>query len=150
MVNPGGCGSVELVILALLALLGFSLFVPVTAETVYPTVVPPTPIAGSAVIIWNVLDRGNAAAEAVEIWNGGDAVDLAGWMLVEQGGATFVFPSIILSSGATLRIYTGSGTNTPTALYWGQPAALFSPGESITLLDAIGSTRAVFQIGEAR
>jgi hypothetical protein len=67
-------------------------------------------------------NAGNVNEEWVEIVNAGaTAVDLAGWTVHDEGSNyTYTFPSLTLASGASVKLHTGSGVNTPTDVYWGQ------------------------------
>jgi hypothetical protein len=54
--------------------------------------------------------------------NGSKAIALTGYVLhdVPRAGSTnrFVFPRFTLRPGKSVRVHTGSGTNTATDLYW--------------------------------
>jgi len=58
--------------------------------------------------------------------NGVESVDLTGWILKDEAGHTFKFPSFILEAGATVTIHTGSGEDTQTDLYWGSGRAIWN------------------------
>jgi len=61
-------------------------------------------------------------------------------MLKDEAGHTFTFPSIILDPGETVTIYSGSGVNTYTKLYWGSSKAIWNNnGDTIFLYDANGN-----------
>ncbi len=63
--------------------------------------------------------------EYIVIRNSGSrGVSLTGWVLhdVARAGVTnrYVFPSFTLRPGKSVRVHTGSGTNSATDLYWGK------------------------------
>ena len=65
-------------------------------------------------------DRVAPNGEWVELTNEGDtAVDMDGYTLRDAGLHTYTFGSVVLAPGATVHVYSGRGTDTPTELYWG-------------------------------
>ena len=53
--------------------------------------------------------------------------DLTGHYIKDNAGDRFDFPSgTMLSQGQPIRVYSGSGTNSATALYWGQAHGIYS------------------------
>ncbi len=85
-------------------------------------------------------DRYNLNGEYVVIKNYEDeAVNLKGWKLRDEYGHTYVFPSVTIPSGGTITIYTGSGTDTETELYWGSDWPIWNnDGDSAYLYDSYG------------
>jgi|GEM_PF-1150428 len=72
-------------------------------------------------------DWNNLNDEYVAIKNVGcAALSLTGWRLMDLAGHTFIFPGFSLNPGATVTVYTGSGTNTATALYWGSGSPIWN------------------------
>ena len=72
-------------------------------------------------------DYDNLNGEYVTIQNSGsENVDLSGWRLVDAASHTFTFPSFTLAPGSTVTVYTGSGTNTQTSLYWGSSSPIWN------------------------
>jgi len=72
-------------------------------------------------------DWDNLNDEYIIIRNLGDtAMSLTGWQLVDLVGHTFTFPEFSLNPGGTITVYTGSGTNTATALYWGSGSPIWN------------------------
>jgi hypothetical protein len=68
-----------------------------------------------------------------------EVVSLTGWTLVDTAGHTFTFPEFELASRASVRVHTGSGTNTPADLFWDRGAAVWNDsGDSVRLLDGDG------------
>ena len=86
-------------------------------------------------------DNYNLNDEYVVIKNVGNTlVSLEGWILKDEAGHTFVFPSIILDSGGTVTIYSGSGVNTDNELYWTSSRAIWNnDGDTAFLYDANGN-----------
>ena len=73
--------------------------------------------------------------EYVVIKNVGDtSMNLEGWILKDETGHTFVFPSIILDPRETVTIYSGSSVNTDNELYWGSSRAIWNNNENTILL----------------
>jgi len=86
-------------------------------------------------------DNYNLNDEYVVIKNVGNTlVNLEGWILKDEAGHTFVFPSIILDPGDTVTIYSGSGVNTDNELYWASSRAIWNnDGDTAFLYDANGN-----------
>lgn len=83
--------------------------------------------------------------EYVVIHNSGSRrVTMTGWVLhdVPRSGSTnrFVFPSFRLRPGASVRIHTGSGSNTSTDLYWGSSVYIWGDDSDTATLVRSGST----------
>ena len=65
-------------------------------------------------------DRVNPNGEWVELTNEGDTpLDLSGYRLKDEGLHLYIFGAVTLAPGATVRVYSGRGEDTATALYWG-------------------------------
>jgi endonuclease YncB( thermonuclease family) len=80
--------------------------------------------------------------EYVDIKNvSGDSVDVTGWSLEDAVGTTYTFPSgFSLADGATVRVHTGSGTDSSTDLYWGRGSAVWNnSGDTANLYDGAGN-----------
>lgn len=92
-------------------------------------------------------DNQNLNDEWVEIGNPDrTALDLTGWS-VKDGSAThrYHFPSgFHLEGGATVRLHTGCGADTSTALYWcSQGSAVWNnSGDTVFVLDPSGNVAA--------
>jgi endonuclease YncB( thermonuclease family) len=79
--------------------------------------------------------------EYIDVKNeNGGSVDLSGYTLEDAAGATYTFPSgFTLADGATVRVHTGSGTDSSTDLYWGRGSAVWNnSGDTATLVTAGG------------
>jgi competence protein ComEC len=75
-------------------------------------------------------DHENLDDEYVVFENtGSDPIDLGGWTVRDAAGHTYTFPGgFTLDPGQTVTLYTGSGEDTATALYWGAGAAVWNNG----------------------
>ena len=77
---------------------------------------------------------GQRTREAVSIFNEGDQVDLTGWTLVSQDGAsTYTFKNFALFKDSFITLYTTTGADSPTSLFWNQPNAVWHKGDVVTL-----------------
>jgi hypothetical protein len=76
-------------------------------------------------------------------------LSLVGWRIEDEKGNVFIFPQfpqLILYGGGAVNIYSRSGANTVTDLFWGLDKAIWSSGSTITLKDAQGNVRATYTI----
>ena len=66
---------------------------------------------------------------------------LGGWTVSDEAGHTYAFPGgFTLGPGELVTLYTGSGTDDPTALYWGRTGAVWNNGgDTVTVRDANGT-----------
>lgn len=63
--------------------------------------------------------------EYVEVQAGpAAAVDLTGWTLRDLARHVYTFPTFTLAPGARVRVWTGTGMDGGTDLYWGRRAAV--------------------------
>jgi hypothetical protein len=73
--------------------------------------------------------------EYVRIRNRGDSLaDMERWTLRDKANHTYTFPAFILYAGASVRVWTKSGTNTATDLYWGAGRAIWNDDEDTAYL----------------
>ncbi len=87
-------------------------------------------------------DRDNLNGEWVKICNNGTAdIDMTGWSLENKVGAFYEFPDgFILRAGSFVIVYTGTGENTETAVYWKYPVEAWNNyGDTATLVDGEGN-----------
>lgn len=118
---------------------------PTSLPTHTPTVTP-TPSATSTVVTPGVVITSilfdppgpDVDGEYVLIENqGGSPVDMTGWTLRDEADNTFTFPTFTLSPGASVRVWTRSGSNTATDLYWGRALPVWNnTGDTAYLRDA--------------
>jgi hypothetical protein len=92
-------------------------------------------------IVYIEHSPGNPLDEYVLLQNFGGAVqELTGWTLRDLAGRTFTFPIFTLPVGGTVIVWTKSGTNTATDLYWGSGTAIWNnSGDTAYLRDASGN-----------
>jgi hypothetical protein len=72
------------------------------------------------------------------------AVKLRGWEVISAPSSDnqhYFFPRTKIPAGATLTLYTGTGTNGPGRRYWGATSARWdNAGDKAILLSATGAT----------
>jgi hypothetical protein len=88
-------------------------------------------------------DANNLNDEYITYENTGDGeLDLSGWTVTDDSGTTYRFPDgFTLEPGAQVTLYTGSGTDTDTELYWGQASEVWNNGaDTMTVANANGET----------
>jgi hypothetical protein len=96
--------------------------------------------------IVSVIGAGTLNAEWVVVaYTGEDQINLANWELRDEDRNVFVFPQLILHTGA-VQVHTISGTNTAIDLYWGQSQPIWESGESARLFDPGGNKRAEYKV----
>lgn len=82
--------------------------------------------------------------EYIVIHNSGSRrVRMTGWVLHDVPRGTpnrFVFPSFRLRPGATVRVHTGSGTNSSSDLYWGSSVYVWGDDSDTATLVKSGTT----------
>ncbi|MCP4416508.1 MAG: lamin tail domain-containing protein, partial [Chloroflexi bacterium] len=121
----------------------------VPQESVLPTPIPTESIStGEAnVVITAVIGPSQLADEAVLLTNSGDArIALQNWKLLDEDGYEYQFAQVTLYAGSDLRINTGSGANSPTALFWGLDEPIWTSGETVTLQDSSGATHMTYEV----
>ncbi len=97
------------------------------------------PASGSGLRVASFQGVGQPGREALQIANDSDrVVDLQGWRLEKEGGPSYLFGSLTLFPGSGVLLYTGTGTDSTVALYWGQPAPLWQPGAAARLVNPQG------------
>ncbi len=94
-----------------------------------------------------VIGAGDLANERVVIQQIGDQdVSLAGWVLRDGNGNVYRFPALVLHPGAAVDVYTATGEDTATSLYWDRSVAVWSSGEQATLQDASDHQQAAYTV----
>jgi hypothetical protein len=114
----------------------------VAVEIVVVTAVPVDAAPSDTPLAITVLGAGDLSAEAVELINTGDTLDLSGWQIADEDGNMFTFPSYILYGGGVVRVLTQAGDDGVISLHWGLDAAIWSVGETLTVSDVAGTVRA--------
>jgi hypothetical protein len=120
---------------------------PITEQV---TLTPLLPAAPSLIEINRVVGATDPKLEFVLLKRLGKGdLNLAGWTLTNEHGATFTFPdkpALVLYTGGAVEIFTRSGADTPTEMFWNRSDAVWRPGEWATLKDAQGNTQARYQV----
>ncbi|WP_224335412.1 DUF4350 domain-containing protein [Haloprofundus halobius] len=85
-------------------------------------------------------DYDNLNDEYVVFENVGESpLDLTDWQVKDEVDKTYTFPTFTLDAGAQVTLYTGSGTDTDTELYWGQSAPVWNnSGDTVYVYDDTG------------
>ena len=83
----------------------------------------------------------DVSGEHVLIQNQGtDTIDMSNWTLTDKASHVFRFPWFTLNHGALVRVWTKTGINTATDLYWGSGIAIWNNiGDTATLCDRVGN-----------
>ncbi|MFC6991542.1 lamin tail domain-containing protein [Haladaptatus sp. GCM10025707] len=111
-----------------------------------PTTAEPTPDGGVSFVVKEVHedaegpDGDNLNDEYVVFENTGEeALDLSEWTVRDEAGKTYTFEDLTLAPGATVTLYTGSGTDSATERYWGAGSPVWNnDGDTVTVTDAEG------------
>lgn len=104
------------------------LFLPINVRQ--PTMTPtstPTPVPGVYIteIVYNPPN--NYMNEYVTIKNlTSKSLFMEGWTLRDDSKNIYTFPYYILRSGGSIKVWTKSGTDTYTDLYWGSPVPIWN------------------------
>ncbi len=97
--------------------------------------------------IEGVFGAGEIQVEYILLRNPSNtSVDLAGWLIVADGGRNYRFPNLTLYSKGAVSIYTGPGTDTVTELHWNSDSALWASGDLLTLFDSQGNEHTQFTV----
>ena len=101
-----------------------------------------TPPAADLQITYILYAPASTLNEYVQIENnGGTAQDMTGWVLGDIANHDYTFPAFTLQPGTAVKVWTSSGANTSTDLYWGSGAAIWNnSGDTATLKDSGGQT----------
>jgi LysM repeat protein len=126
---------------------------PTQTATIPPTAGPKpsataTPQGEPAgMVIDTVIGAGNLDSERVLLKRTGSGeLALAGWRLEDEDGHVYTFPQITLYQGGAVNVNTRLGQDTVVDLYWGLNDPVWQAGETVTLYDAEGVSRATFTI----
>lgn len=86
-------------------------------------------------------DRENLTDEYVVFTNtGAEPLDLSGWIVSDEAGHTYIVPDeTTLEPGGTLTLYTGSGPDAESELYWGSGRPIWNnDGDTVTVTTTAG------------
>ena len=112
-----------------------------------PTTAPTLTGDEPQVYIDSVVGVGDLSTERVLLRRSGlGELSLAGWQLSDRDGNVYTFPQLTLYEGGAVSLNTRTGTNTVVDLFWNLGAAVWRPGEQVSLLDATGTLRAIYYI----
>jgi hypothetical protein len=122
-----------------------------TAEASPEAALSPTQPAGEPLIsIASIVGATDPKLEYVLLKRQGEGdLNLAGWTLSDDKGNEFTFPSqpaLVLFAGGAVQLYTRSGADTPTEMYWNRNDPVWEPGEWAVLRDAQGQEQARYQV----
>lgn len=123
-----------------------------TPVPIIPTATPlatltlPPSSANVQLAIRSVNNPADLATESVIIVNLGGAAQLAGWYLTDAQNNRYDFPALRLFEGGQITVHTASGVNSVTDLYWGRSAAVWQPGDTVTLVDPTGQPHTTFTV----
>jgi len=100
------------------------------------------------VIIDSVIGVGDLATEHIVILsNVAGELSLAGWRLENNAGSTYTLPQVTLFvKGGSMDLFTKSGADTASELYWGMQAPVWLSGMTATLRDPQGTVQATYTI----
>jgi hypothetical protein len=97
--------------------------------------------------ITGVIGVGTFTDERIVIQNAGTGeLVMTGWTLTDNKGLTYSFPQLTLFPGVKVQIHTAAGKDTPTDLYWGRAARVWTSGELAALYDTNNIARAFYRI----
>ncbi|USZ67543.1 lamin tail domain-containing protein [Halorussus salilacus] len=109
-------------------------------ELTYPT---ESDACGDVVCVSEVSPEGDTLNEEwVEFENGSSSdQEMTGWTVEDEADYTYEFPDgFTLDAGATVRLHTGSGTDSDTDLYWGSGNYVWNDGgDTVFVYDDSGS-----------
>jgi len=105
---------------------------------------------GSSIInvsMIGVIGAGTMTDERIIIQNNGTQEQgLMGWYLTDNQGNSYTFPQITLFPGVKVQLHTTTGQDSPTDLYWGRSAPVWSSGELAALYDTKNIARSFYLI----
>ncbi|MEM8861950.1 MAG: lamin tail domain-containing protein, partial [Chloroflexota bacterium] len=114
--------------------------------TPVPTVTPiptqtPTPVPQADIELIKIIydpDGSDVEGEFVEIFNSGTAVgDMTGWVLEDEAGIQYVFPTFTLNPSTKVTVWVGTGVDDAANLYWNRGSAVWNNnGDAAFLLDS--------------
>lgn len=120
---------------------------PTNAPTATATATLPPTAENAQMEILGVQNAGTVTQEYIEVRNNGNTVNISGWRIRDGQGNEYTFAEQFLFNRGSIRVYTGSGgSDTATVKYWRQPQAIWTSGDTATLLDSEGSVQSVYVI----
>ena len=114
------------------------------SPTMQPTL---PPLDQTVVMIETVIGAGDINNEVLVLKRVGEGdLSLTGWKVSNGRGDSFVFPDLLLSKNGSVRLYSRSGASTVIELYWGRTDPAWRSGDTVTLSDYQGNTRATYTV----
>lgn len=99
------------------------------------------------VIIRAVEGPGDLLAETVQIVNDlNRVVNLAGWVLDQEGGPSYTFGNLSLFAGNYIWLHTRSGEDTSIAVFWNREEPAWSNGTVLRLRNPQGTVVSTFTV----
>lgn len=94
-----------------------------------------------------VIVPGDLESERVLFRNvSSESINLSGWIVDNNEGAIFTFPALTLFAGSEVALFSRTGENTTSKLFWGLSQAAWKNGATVTILDPQGNVRASYVI----
>jgi hypothetical protein len=120
---------------------------PAAVQPVEPAATLAADASGRVIEIQTVIGPGDLNNESVQLRRlGAGDLRMAGWRLDDNNGHRFVFPDFVLNKDGAVQVSTRPGTNTAIALFWGQQAAVWSPGTTVSLYDTEGNLQVMYTV----
>ena len=120
-----------------------------TAATPAPTETLP-PVDVKVIQVLNVVGVGDLDQEVVLLKRIGEGnIRMTGWKLTGERGGTYTFPEqpeLIVYKDGAVQIYTKTGTDTATEVYWNRSEPAWQSGETIKVFDPDGNERAAYVV----
>jgi len=103
--------------------------------------------SGRVIEIQDVVGPGDLNNESVKLRRvGAGDLQLIGWTLNDGNGHTYLFPDFILNQDGAVQVNSRAGENTAIALFWNEPAAVWTPGKTVMIYDPQNKLQAMFTI----
>jgi micrococcal nuclease len=85
-------------------------------------------------------DNENLNGEFITFTNEGNtSIDMTDWMVLDESNNEYFFPSFTLGNESSVTLFTGSGSNSQTELYWGLTNSVWNnKGDELFLRDSQG------------
>jgi hypothetical protein len=97
--------------------------------------------------ITSVIGAGSLESERARIEHVGDRdLSLEGWRLEDEDGNRYSFPALVLHPGAALSLFSRSGDDSVTELYWDRSEPIWESGEQAILIDPDGDVQAEYTV----
>jgi hypothetical protein len=128
------------------------LLTPVSQDALFPSQaeaqIPTLPALDEPTLqISNLYGDGDLQTEFFQIQMvGSGELWLTNWQIKDNNKHVYTFPRLQLNNGGTVDIYTKIGVDSVTELYWGLKEPLWTSGDTITILDYAGNTRAEYLV----